>query len=120
MTLTRSLRKAISGLLVAVLFFSQLAVSAYACQGEAQAAMHPATMQVDDDAANLCIEHCRYGQQSADHSPSPAPMAAALIPLYPAAPAIEAEPQGRLPLAPDAALAAAPPPHAILHCCLRT
>ncbi|GHU51917.1 hypothetical protein FACS1894200_12410 [Spirochaetia bacterium] len=27
--------------------------------------------QIDDNAANLCVEHCRFGQQSADHASTP-------------------------------------------------
>ena len=75
--------------------------------------------QIDDNAANLCAEHCRFGQQSADHASAPTVPAALLTPLY------------TLPVQPEALghgwpsadskfkRVAASPPHAILHCCFR-
>ena len=38
--------------------------------------------QIDDSAANLCVEHCRFGQQSADHASAPTVPAALLTTLY--------------------------------------
>ncbi len=38
--------------------------------------------EVDPQAANLCAEHCKQGQQSADHTPSPAVAPALLTALY--------------------------------------
>jgi hypothetical protein len=122
---TRSLQRAVIRLLIGVLVFAQMTIAAYACPSltnvvtvNTVAVAMPDCEQVDTDAAQLCLEHCRFGQQSADHSPSPAPLPALLTPLYslPAAPDAAAG----LPLAPGAPLAAVDPPHAILHCCLRT
>lgn len=77
--------------------------------------------QLDEAAPNLCAEHCRYGRQS-DQVHAPAVPTLVLITLYVVTPTL---PERLLPTgagaAPSAdALAAAFPPHAILHCCLRT
>ena len=134
-------------MLIGVLLFAQFAVASYACPGlkgqgsmstgkaetvmsvaaaddavaAEPAAMPPGCYQLDPDAANLCAEHCRQGQQSADTVS--APVVGLGIPtfLY----SLPLEPQhslgsGRSFPAPDARLAAAPePPHAILHCVFR-
>jgi hypothetical protein len=147
MKLRRALSKAISRLLIGVLLFAQFAVASYACpglpgmgsatQGESKmimasesgptgaAAASPKMAsgcdQMDPTAPNLCSEHCRQGQQSADVTPAPVVHAAIPTLLY----VIPAELEltlgsGRLSTAPDAQMAAAPPPpHAILHCVFR-
>jgi len=75
--------------------------------------------QIDDSAANLCVEHCRFGQQSADHASAPTVPAALLTTLYtfPVLP----EPLGHGWPSADSKFkrVAASPPHAILHCCFR-
>ncbi len=76
--------------------------------------------QVDPQAPNLCAEHCKLGQQSADHTPSPVVAPALLTALYhvtlsTATPTAEAAYY-----VPGLLLQAAAPPHAIEHCCLRT
>lgn len=75
--------------------------------------------QIDDNAANLCVEHCRFGQQSADHASAPTVPAALLTTLYtlPVLP----EPLGHGWPSADSKFqrVAASPPHAILHCCFR-
>lgn len=75
--------------------------------------------QIDDSAANLCVEHCRFGQQSADHASAPTVPAALLTTLYtlPVLP----EPLGHGWPSVDSKFqrVAASPPHAILHCCFR-
>ena len=148
MMLSRALSKAIGRLLIGVLLFAQLAVASYACPslpGTASMAeaspemamvataapenanapesadMPPGCELSDQDAANLCAEHCHFGQQSA-HT-ALAPVVHATIPtllyLLPVEPA-HMPGSGRSFPAPDANLAAAhPPPHAILHCVLR-
>ena len=75
--------------------------------------------QMDRDNGALCTEHCRPGQQSADTAQPPAVPAAMPMLLY-------LLPAATLPVAgspffasPSAQPAAAPPPHAILHCVLR-
>lgn len=148
MTLSRAFRKAISRLLIGVLLFAQFAVAGYACPGlssmssmakgdevmvmgaeatpEAGVAAKatdtaPGCDQMDQDAANLCLEHCRHGQQSADTAPVPVVLAAIPTLLY----SLPLEPtpvlgSGRPVPALDVSLAAAPPPpHAILHCVFR-
>jgi len=148
MTLSRAFRKAVSRMLIGVLLFAQFAVAGYACPGlsgmssmpmandamvrasdaatGAAVAAKPAEMapgcdQMDQDAANLCLEHCRHGQQSADTAPVPVVLAAIPTLLY----SLPLEPapllgSGRPAPAVDDSLAAAhPPPHAILHCVFR-
>lgn len=71
----------------------------------------------DPGSANLCAEHCKYGQQS-DQTPTLVVPAVSLMVLYTTAPA----PTLALPRAATATLEArlaAPPPHAILHCVFR-
>jgi hypothetical protein len=148
MTMSRALSKTISRLLIGVFLFAQFAVADYACPGlsgmismpkgddamvmasfavpdDAAAAksadMSPGCDQLDQDAANLCAEHCRFGQQSADTAPVPVVLAAIPTLLYslPLEPAPLLGSSRSMP-APDANLAAAPPPpHAILHCVFR-
>jgi len=147
MTLTRALSKQICRVLIGVFLFAQFAVAGYACPSlsgtkamaddgamssmaratetgdamEESAAMGPGCDQIDQDAANLCAEHCRFGQQSADTAPVPVVLAAIPTFLYslPLEPAPLLGSSRSMP-APDANLAAAPPPpHAILHCVFR-
>ena len=145
MSLSRALRQSVSRLLIGVVLFAQLAVASYACpglkvmnsvgNGVAPTAMHgvvadiaaePAAMppgcdQMDPDAANLCAEHCRQGQQSADTANVPVVSPGIPTFLY----SLQFEPQhslgsGRSFPASDARLDGAPePPHAILHCVFR-
>ena len=146
--MSRALSKTISRVLIGVFLLAQFAVAGYACPGlsamtpvskgddatvmpsaaapddvsAAKAAeMAPGCDQIDQDSANLCAEHCRFGQQSADTAPVPVVLAAIPTLLY----SLPLEPapllgSGRTMPAPDANLAAAPPPpHAILHCVYR-
>ena len=133
MELSRTIRKSISRMLIGVLLFAQLAVASYACPSlrgmdsvatsapMSMASMPPGCDQIDSDAANLCAEHCRQGQQSADTAAAPAVSPGIPTFLY----SIPIEPQhvrgsGRSFPAPDASVDAAPePPHAILHCVFR-
>ena len=147
MHLSRSLSKSIGRLLIGVVLFAQLAVSSYACPGlkdmgsmasgsamtavqvaaadaivvTEPAGMPPGCEQMDPDAANLCVEHCHQGQQSADTASTPGVSLDIPTLLY----SLPLEPQrslgsGRSSPAPDARLDAAPePPHAILHCVFR-
>ena len=75
--------------------------------------------QIDDSAANLCAEHCRFGQQSADHASAPTVPAALLTTLYTLP--VQPEPLGHGWPSADSKFkrVAASPPHAILHCCFR-
>lgn len=80
----------------------------------------PQHSALDPMLPNLCMAHCQYGQQSAEHTPAPALAPVLLTALY-TLPALDrttaaggraAAPAGGPPVAVD-------PPHAILHCCLR-
>ena len=111
----RNLLRIVARSLVGVLLFAQLAIAAYACPGlastmaadaqlnDASVAASSAQMQMqmaacdsaaramDPASANLCAEHCKYGQQS-DQAPTlvvPAVVLTALYanPLAPEAPA---------------------------------
>ena len=76
-------------------------------------------VQTDRTTQNLCTEHCKYGQQSADRASVPIPPAVLLTTLY------------TTPLQPETAAhvrslatlenhpSAVSPSHTILHCCFR-
>ena len=138
MTMTRSFKQWVGRGLIGWVLLAQLAIAAYACPTLSQA---PAQVQAvavvqqdmagmncdqmagpaDQAAPNLCAEHCRFGQQQGAQ-PLPHPLPAMLVPLYVLAPALceTRMPASPSAVPPDEALAAAFPPHAILHCCLRT
>ncbi len=135
MALSRALNTLICRALIGVFLFAQLAVSAYACPGQGQMVMAavmdqtaaPVDMsddmqsgceQMDSQAPNLCAEHCKVGQQNSDTTPAPMVAPPVLALLY----EVTALTQVRhaSPRPPDrVACAAAPPPHAILHCVFR-
>ena len=83
------------------------------------AAMPPGCDQMDSSAPQLCAEHCRFGQQSADHAPALTVPAAVPTTLYILP--VQPEPPGPVRPAADMALeqVAASPPLAVLHCCYR-
>lgn len=130
----RALSKSICLVLVGVFLFAQLAVAGYACPGfgqpvgqtvdlkpvDSDSAMPGGCDQMDPQAANLCAEHCKFGQQSSNPAPAPLAMApmSALRYVLPAVDIGGIEAAGVV-QAPDPLLAAAPPPHTILHCVLR-
>lgn len=72
---------------------------------------------IEPDAANLCAEHCKYGQQS-DHASNLAVPAVILNALY-TTPAVPPKPLPRSAAALTDAQVAASLPHAILHCVFR-
>ncbi len=74
---------------------------------------------MDSQNANLCAEHCKFGQQSDQASTLTVP-AALLMALY-VAPQVSTAPLAGLrpAAATPSALVAASPPHTILHCCFR-
>jgi hypothetical protein len=136
--LTRNLRQTIGRLLIGVLLFAQFAVSSHACPGMSavdsvgESAVgetfaepaEPATRgdTIGQDGSNLCAAHCSQGEQRADTAQPPTLQAAMPMLLY-ALPveAVNSVGSGRACLARDADRATAPaPPHAILHCVLRT
>jgi hypothetical protein len=129
MVLTRALTKRICRVLIGIFAFAQIAVSAYACPASAPAEPPATTMsghdarpgceQVDAGAANLCSEHCKFGQQSSNPAPALGAMAPAASVLYVLPSLDEAIAAGVLPAPPDPLLAAAPPPHALLQWVVR-
>jgi hypothetical protein len=147
MTLSRALSKQTCRMLIGVLLFAQLAVASHACPSlarqtvmldggvptamavaiqaaddanEKSAAMAPGCDQMDPNAGSLCIEHCRFGHQSADTAPSSIVPVASPALLYALPVESELAPGLSLALsAADALPAAPPPPHAILHCVYR-
>jgi hypothetical protein len=136
-TMPRALNKLICRVLIGVFLFAQLAVAGHACPLQGQGQGQPTSQaveaqaekpdgmpsgcdQMDRNAANLCAEHCHFGQQSSDTAPLPVVFAPlpALLYVLPTEPE-SADGSVRPLLSADPLLAAAPPPHAILHCVLR-
>ncbi|TMH33734.1 MAG: hypothetical protein E6H58_07870 [Betaproteobacteria bacterium] len=127
--MTRRFMPLLCRALIGVMLFAQMAVAAHACPQMAASMSHQPEQMVDAaDAAsdpsdqpvsNACLEHCRHGQQSADHTSAPVLPAALLVGLYTLPAVIDAFDAARARAAPDGGATAAPPPHAILHCCLR-
>ncbi len=72
---------------------------------------------MDPNAANLCAEHCKYGQQS-DHASTLTVPAVILNALY-TTPAVPPTPLLQSAAALKGVPVAASPPHAILHCVFR-
>lgn len=138
--MTRSILRTVARCLVGVLLFAQMAIAAYTCPGLASAmagdaqrrdasvtpmAMAAPMVNCDDMAgsmdpasANLCAEHCKYGQQS-DHVPTLVVPVAVLNALYATPLVPEAAPPSRPAAATLSALVAAFPPRTVLHCVYR-
>lgn len=145
--MTRKSLRSVCLALVGVLLFAQMAIASYACPAlssmtslEMQSsgttyvdsgdAMLPSAsnqgINCEDMAvgmaaptANLCAEHCHFGQQSSDTPTITVPLAM-LTTLYVMPLAPEPVSSLRRPtLGASSALVAASPPHAILHCCFR-
>jgi hypothetical protein len=76
-------------------------------------------IQTDRTTQNLCAEHCKYGQQSADRASAPIPLAVLHTTLY-TTPSLS---EAAIRIQPLAALESPPPAtspsHTILHCCFR-
>jgi hypothetical protein len=131
-------------MLIAAVAFSQIAVAAYACErlpgmptamqqaaggfatnstsarSPSPSGVHAGHEPMGAAAPGLCIGHCQFGNQSADHasvSPVPAALPNALYALSPTDPA--GGPHRSRPPAATQGSPPADPPHAILHCCLR-
>ncbi len=146
MIMCRSFKQQVCRVLTGMLLFSQLAVAAYACPGISAAALFDRNqgqsvaaaamgeqansvtlsceqmdraLQTDRTTQNLCSEHCKYGQQSADRASMPIPPAVLLTTLY-TTPLLS---EAAIRIQPLAALEASPPAtspsHTILHCCFR-
>lgn len=69
-------------------------------------------------SANLCSEHCHYGQQTFDPGQVPSLSPTLFTVLYVVPAFVPAEPSRLIPAETRAVPAAALPPHTILHCCL--
>lgn len=92
MFLNRIMRKWIALLGVSAILFAQIAVAAYACPAFASSQVNEQVTamdmsnteapcaEMDVKQANLCVEHCQYGQQSLDHPVTPVVFAVADLP----------------------------------------
>ncbi len=113
------------------LLFMQLAVASYACPGTsskrtaisemAEAGMPCAqsmTATMDEEQPNLCQAHCQAGQQVADKTQLPAPIAITTLPPDFTLPVIAPIYQGASLQAPHLMRTTAPPA-SIRHCCFR-
>jgi hypothetical protein len=131
-------RRSICRLLIGILVSTQLAITAFACSGKPGMRMvdPPAATAVamgsdsvaaaatkgdgmDSTLPNLCVAHCQYGQQSVDTIAQPSVAVALLTTLYTLPPFGEGTAHAGPLAASTHPHAAADPPHAILHCCLR-
>ena len=86
------MRKWIALLGVSAILFAQIAVAAYACPAFASSQVNEQVtamdmsnteapcVEMDANQANLCVEHCQYGQQSFDHPVAPVVFAVADLP----------------------------------------
>jgi hypothetical protein len=141
--------RSICRLLIGVLILTQLAIAAHACAGlsrmdmlarnqtaDAAVAMTDSSMVgpnapepgaaaeqgdgMDPRLSNLCVAHCQYGPQTADHAQALTMPAVPPTYLYTLPPLGEIAVNAGLSPEPGRPPAAAEPPHAILHCCWRT
>lgn len=146
---TQALKRLICRVLIGVFVSAQFAIAAYACPAlsesvtagapesaslhsaaatDAHGPMAGAKMEgnhghdaMDPELPHLCMGHCQFGQQSADHASPPVVSPALLTALYTLPPA-EAAAASHVPRA--ISLRGGPPgagdpPHTILHCCFR-
>lgn len=132
--MTRRWLRTVARGLMGVLLFAQMAIAAYACPALSSTAAAPMQMPatsatpmpdcesmagaMDPSAANLCAEHCKYGQQSDQASTLTVP-AVLLNVLYTTPLVTEPALTLRAAAASPGALVAACPPHTILHCVYR-
>lgn len=132
---TRALNQLICRVLIGMFMFAQLAVASYACPSLSMGEPHDGTEvmamandaqampsgcdQIDQAAANLCAEHCKFGQQTNNTTPPPPVMAPAPDVLYLLPVGEEVRNTNRSLYSPPPDLVAASPPHAILHCVFR-
>lgn len=131
--MTRNRRTRLTTALFALisLLFMQLAVASYACPGArstvaaisemAEAGMPCAqsmTVNMDEEQPNLCQAHCQAGQQVADKTQLPAPLAITTLPPDFTLPVIALVYQGA-PLQAPHLMRTTAPPVSIRHCCFR-
>ena len=141
--------RSICQLLIGVLMLTQLAIAAHACvrlsrmemparesTGAAvgmvdsgpvgPSAQEPSVGdgqgdRMDPTLSNVCVAHCQYGPQNADHAQALVRFPAVLATYFYTLPPLgEIAVSAGLPPEPGRPPVAAEPPHAILHCCWRT
>lgn len=91
---TRSLKRLIARIGIAVVLFTQLAVAAYACPtlvgvddsapvavADTMDAGMPGCEQLDTDNPNLCLQHCQAGSQSVQTTPQVSVPPVVMMPL---------------------------------------
>lgn len=131
--MSRSRRNRLTTVLLALvsLLFMQLAVASYVCPGmslkmtvmsDLAEAGTPCTQSMtanmDEDLPNLCQAHCQAGQQVADKSQLPAPIATTTLPPDFTLPVVLPIFQGA-PLQASHLMRTTAPPVSIRHCCFR-
>ena len=81
---TRRVRHLAALVAIAGLLFSQMAVSAFACPmiGASAAVVESPCDEAMKANANLCDQHCEYGQASVETSKSPSPPADLAGPVF--------------------------------------
>jgi hypothetical protein len=122
----RLVRVRVIAVAIVALLFAQWSVAAYACpllatQGaNTMAGMDCEGMasEMDPASPNLCAEHCKYGEQGDQLRPPTVP-AVSLTSLYVVPLNSTITESSELVIVSSGLLAARPPPHTILHCCLR-
>ena len=130
--MTRQFLRSVCLGLIGMLLFAQMAIAAYACSGPG--ASTPLRFEAGDQvtncddmagamamapaSTNLCVEHCRFGQQS-DQTPTLAVPAVLLNARYTTPLLTGAADPPRPAASETSALTAASPPRTILHCCFR-
>ena len=131
MTFGKRMRRWLSSALVLAVLFTQFVTAAHACAQASSAVQalaatatpcHECPTAVAPDASQpgLCVQHCQSGPQSVDTGHAPVALAPALPSGFYTLPAATEPAWPATPLAASLdALAAASPPHAILHCCRR-
>jgi hypothetical protein len=126
-TMSRTLKRWICGLLIGVFASAQVAAAVHACSGLASGAPSAFTAsagssqmmasnhdRMDSMLSNVCVGHCQDGFQNTDRPPLSAVPAAVLVGFYTMPQLAESSTR-----ATPRPWASPDPPHAILHCCMR-
>ena len=131
MTFGKRMRRWLSSALVLAVLFTQFVTAAHACAQASSAVQAlaatatpchecPVAQTPDPTQLRLCVQHCQNASQSVDTGYAPVALAPALLSSVYTLPAATEPAWPATPLAASLdALAAASPPHAILHCCRR-
>lgn len=126
MQISRLVRVRVIAVAIFALLFAQWSVAAYACpspsrwEADVMAGMDCEGManEMDPASPNLCAEHCKYGEQGDQLRPPTVP-AVSLTSRYVVPLDSTITESSELVIVSSGLLAARPPPHTILHCCLR-